>query len=364
MPNAARDQNRNPTMIGVSSIDKETIVRIAVNPTTNALLIDSTSLFSGLDSRYVNVAGDVMSGQLTVPLINGSSADNGDITINGTSSVTKTTSYVILQATAGNVGIGTTEPTAKLEVLPSPGDIALKVGRMSGNPSIRGISDTDWLIADAGTSGRLGLNFWSTGDVVLVNGGGNVGIGIITSGSKLQVNGNAAIGYSESTAGPTKGLAISGNVGIGTTEPNRTLGIGGLVARNIGMERGTVANTAGFALTLNAGAATVAATNKAGGILYLDGGISTGTGVSGVEIRTSPAGSTGTADNSVATMIKVSGNTLGFYGVTAVVRPTALTATGTYTLNTGDAGSDMEITLMRTRINELETKLQSLGFLT
>jgi len=124
----------------------------------------------------------------------------------------------------GNVGIGTTNPSARLEVSPSStSGIALKVGRISGNPSIRGISDTDWLIADAGTSGKFGLNFWSTGDVVLANGGGNVAVGLITSGSKLQVAGNVAIGYSASTAGPTNGLAISGKVGVGITIPMAVL---------------------------------------------------------------------------------------------------------------------------------------------
>jgi len=54
--------------------------------------------------------------QITAPLVYGSSADNGDITIHGTSSATRTTSYVILQPTAGNVGIGTTTPDARLQV--------------------------------------------------------------------------------------------------------------------------------------------------------------------------------------------------------------------------------------------------------
>jgi len=150
------------------------------------------------------------------------------------------------------LGIGTTSPSARLEALPSSGGIALKVGRVSGKPSIQGISDTDWLIIDAGTSGRLGLNFWSTGDVVLTNGGGNVGIGIITSGSKLQVNGNAAIGYSASTAGPANGLAISGNVGIGTTESTISDGIGLHIAGKI-IRIGTAKTLASAGATGNTG---------------------------------------------------------------------------------------------------------------
>ena len=50
-----------------------------------------------------------------------------------------------------------------------------------------------------------------------INSSGSVGIGTITIGSTLQVNGNAAIGYSASTAAPTNGLLVSGNVGINVT---------------------------------------------------------------------------------------------------------------------------------------------------
>jgi hypothetical protein len=50
-----------------------------------------------------------------------------------------------------------------------------------------------------------------------ISNGGNLGVGTTTIGSKLQVNGNAAIGYSASTAAPTNGLAVLGNVSIGTS---------------------------------------------------------------------------------------------------------------------------------------------------
>ena len=69
------------------------------------------------DGTTFAVTGDAtISGSAIVPLISGSSAANGDITINGTTSATKTTSFVILQDTGGFVGIGATAPNAKLEV--------------------------------------------------------------------------------------------------------------------------------------------------------------------------------------------------------------------------------------------------------
>ena len=64
-------------------------------------------------------------------------------------------------------------------------------------------------------------NYTSGTDILtILHSNYNVGIGTGTIGSKLQVNGNAAIGYSASTAAPTNGLAVSGNVGIGTNSPD------------------------------------------------------------------------------------------------------------------------------------------------
>jgi len=50
-----------------------------------------------------------------------------------------------------------------------------------------------------------------------ITAGGNMGVGTTTVGSKLQVNGNAAIGYSASTAAPTNGLAVAGEITAGGT---------------------------------------------------------------------------------------------------------------------------------------------------
>ena len=59
----------------------------------------------------------------TLPTINGSTAANGDITIQGTSDSTRTSSYVLLQPTAGSVGILTSSPTS--------GDV--QIGALSGS---------------------------------------------------------------------------------------------------------------------------------------------------------------------------------------------------------------------------------------
>jgi len=95
-------------------------------------------------------------------IIYGSSAANGDITIEGTSHATKTTSYVILQPTEGNVGIGTTTPAYKLNVA---GDANITgTYRVNGSP----ISATS--------------NWTLTGDNIYYA-TGNVGIGATSFGA-------------------------------------------------------------------------------------------------------------------------------------------------------------------------------------
>lgn len=91
-------------------------------------------------------------------------------------------------------------------------------------------------------------------------------------------------------------ISSGGLVGIGTTTPTQDLSFGGNSTRNIWMERHTTSDTAGNYLRISSGGATVGATNKAGGDLYLRSGISTGTGTSNIYFETATAGTSGTAD--------------------------------------------------------------------
>ncbi len=64
----------------------------------------------------VNAVSEKLTGTLEVPSIHGGIAANDDITIQGTTDSTRTTSYVNLQPNGGNVGIGTTAPGELLDI--------------------------------------------------------------------------------------------------------------------------------------------------------------------------------------------------------------------------------------------------------
>ena len=178
-----------------------------------------------------------------------------------------------------------------------------------------------------------------------------------------------------------------GNIGIITSDPTNILSLGGNAARIFWMERHTTANTAGNTLTITAGGAKAASTDKAGGALFLQGGLSTGSAESGVTIQGCVAGGAGTSDNTQTTAIQVLGNKIGFFAQTPVTRQTELTdelttitfsAPGTpdYAIQdmtqttpfgfvTADEGQTLlsVVANLQTRVNELETKLTAYGLL-
>jgi hypothetical protein len=82
----------------------------------------------------------------------------------------------------------------------------------------------------------------------------------------------------------------------------------GNLAKIIGMDRHTTANTAGNGLTLKAGGATLLATDKSGGDLTISSGIATGLGTSALHFFTGTAGTTGTADNATTEKMTILGS--------------------------------------------------------
>ncbi|MFZ3074315.1 MAG: NYN domain-containing protein, partial [Minisyncoccales bacterium] len=140
---------------------------------------------------------------------------------------------------AGNVGIGTTAPGARLDVngaarVIGAGDPTSGAGmEMSYDGSTWG----DILAYDRTNSvskklrfrgaefqlGRSSINY-----DLYINSSGNVGCGTNVPGAKLSVSGGGAIGSTYATTTVADGdFIVSGNVGIGTTSPAYTLDVNG-----------------------------------------------------------------------------------------------------------------------------------------
>jgi hypothetical protein len=174
---------------------------------------------------------------------------------------------------AGNVGIGTTSPSYKLDVsgtgrftdttlfqsqltvAESFGDSVLEVGNsgMGGNhriniiPAGSGqdagyyISGTPRVYTNTGNTSITRINAPSTGIIqfetnlterVRINNGGNVSIGNTNNTYKLDVSGTGRF-TSDLTVQGTGDSSFAGNVGIGTTSPGEKLTVfGNIMLRN------------------------------------------------------------------------------------------------------------------------------------
>lgn len=134
--------------------------------------------------------------------------------------------------------------------------------------------------------------------------------------------GAAATGYGlyvdAGTGAGTEYAAVfmNGKVGIGTTTPSGNLGFKGTQNNTISVDTNTVANSAGKDLTVQAGSATIDASDKNGGDTYLVSGISTGIGGSNIYFQVvpgtgaGPGEGTATIYNSAATAMTILGGSI------------------------------------------------------
>lgn len=166
-------------------------------------------------------------------------------------------------------------------------------------------------VANAGTS-RQGMIVYnrSTNSLLVCDGSAwrtlAAAGGVAAAGSSGQIQFNNA-----GVLGADTGLFwdnTNKRLGFGTAAPSYIVSFEGNTTQTVGMERHTIANTAGNSLTVLAGGATSGATDKNGGDLVLSSGTASGTGTSKIEFKTHPAGTTGTADTTATTAMTILGS--------------------------------------------------------
>ncbi|MBI2055831.1 MAG: tail fiber domain-containing protein [Candidatus Sungbacteria bacterium] len=146
----------------------------------------------------------------------------------------------------GNVGIGTTSPSATLAINPANDTRSLYIDDRDGTPSAavatlrrsnNNSSPSTSLallrLIDHSSNYPLSIEDYLGNSLLVVRGSGNVGIGTTSPGSLLSVHGNSLISgtttsgsliatstlYVGGTTGSSLYVSTSGNVGIGTTGP-------------------------------------------------------------------------------------------------------------------------------------------------
>ena len=188
-------------------------MRLTVNPATGKLepspSVTGFLTKSQADTYYyplsTNPAGYLTSQTPWTSNINaagytlyGSDAANGDLTLEGTSDATKTTSYVILQPNGGNVGIGTTSPGKKLTVANTGvtlGTISpIIAAQLTDNPTIiLGAMNSVVTVDSLGWGLSFDTYKENVGpyEAMRITDKGNVGIGTVSPSTKLDINGFA-----------------------------------------------------------------------------------------------------------------------------------------------------------------------------
>ena len=208
--------------------------------------------------------------------------------------------------TDGKVGIGTTSPSADLEVAGAENDGIESTLRLSSKTS------PEYLLLDADEiDGSIGvrINKNLNTDVTLVEGGGKVGIVQDTPINDLDVKGRMTVGnlYSGTNLAPASGALIEGSVGVGTPTPMNKVDIAGNLAVGQGYAGSLSVPSDGAAIEGKVGIGTEVPQSKTD----ISGNLTVGAGYAGVNAGPLNGaiieGNVGVGENAPINTVDVSG---------------------------------------------------------
>ncbi len=264
--------------------------QLNVNPFNGTLASTATTFSASSLATFTTAASLSMGSTTTLTLgsnatINGGAAANDDLTLQGTSNGTRTTSYVLLQPTAGNVAVGNSAPDTKLHV---SGGTEATLSNGSGSFVIGAVAGANTVFDENEVQAR---NNTATATFQLNPAGGDVSIGDDSGNADLFFGngGNHAL-YVETTGTNAVGLNLT--VRAGTAGSGASAFAGGL-------------------LTLQGGAAAGTG-NANGGAVTVVGGAGVGTGTQGL-VNLSTSAFTSAAEQSFGSSTSITAGNVDLY---------------------------------------------------
>jgi hypothetical protein len=246
--------------VGIGTTSPLSQVQINKNIPTSVSVANASLYMRGADNGYGLAMGNLTGGYSWIQAM-----------LNDAPSIP-----LLLNPSGGNVGIGTTSPSQKLDVA---GTVIVKSDTSSGDALIVG-NDSKLVDVDiANTLGVYGMPDGTQGHLKLgsagpiISGvGGNVGIGTTGPGAKLDVtdtDGGLVVRLSTSATAASVGLVVdaSNNVGIGTAAPTSKLQVLGTVNATAftGDGSGLTGITGASGGVSNTGATAIASDSDASG---------------------------------------------------------------------------------------------------